>query len=353
MKALFIVTGRGIGGDAGTALNIAHSLSKYGVESEFALDHSAPGLLLKKHQLKWYRTSIPQAGGHAATKLSLLKAAFRTFKASLEASRLCRKVRPDVVVGVIGGGAIIGCLGAKIAGIPSVGILITPTDAKVCTKLTTSIVLPESRLFTQELEDNRIFKAYSPINSQIVEGDRNKALEKMPTGFNAEKLTILFSSGSSLFKKMAMAAERLGESEIDVNIFVVGESLEDSYKEHFEQKNVFYLGYVDWIQDLYKLVDLAILTDDGLMIHEAMALKIPVIVLLGVKYGRYHNLAEIFKGAVLESDLENIQTVTQSAINNMEIMKKNALNYSKDVLKSSDEIAAIIYSQMNKKSKSE
>ena len=348
MKALFIVTGRGIGGDAGTALNIAHSLSKYGVESEFVLDHRAPGLLLKKHQLRWYRTSIPQAGGHAATKLSLLKAAFRTFKASLEASRLCRKVHPDIVVGVIGGGAIIGCLAAKIAGIPSVGILITPTDAKVCTRLTTTVVLPESNLFTQELENKQIFKAYSPVNPQIVEGNKIKALEKMPAIFKADRPTILFSSGSSLFEKMAMAAERLGESEIDANIIIVGDPLEDNYKEFFTHENILYLGYIDWIRDLYKLVDLAVLTDDGMMIHEAMALKIPVIALLGVKYGRYHNLAEIFKGAVLESDLENIQTITQDALANMAILKKFAEKYSKDVLKSSDKIAAIIYSQMNK-----
>jgi UDP-N-acetylglucosamine--N-acetylmuramyl-(pentapeptide) pyrophosphoryl-undecaprenol N-acetylglucosamine transferase len=348
MKALLIVTGRGIGGDSVTALNISQSLSKYGVDCEFALDHSAPGLLLKKHHLKWYQTTIPQAGGHAATKLSLLKAAFKTFKASLGVARLCRKVNPDVVVGVIGGGAIIGCLGAKIAGIPSVGILITPTDAKVCTRLTTTIVLPESSLFTKEVEDNRIFKAYSPVNPRIVEGDRIKALKKMPTGFNAERPTILFSSGSSLFKKMALAAERLGESKIDANILIVGDPLEDSYKEYFIQENVFYLGYIDWVRDLYKLVDLAVLTDDGLMIHEAIALKIPVIALLGVKYGRYHNLAEIFKGAVLESELEDIQTITQDAISNMQILKENAIKYSKDVLESSDRIAAIICKQINK-----
>jgi len=47
MKALFVVTGRGIGGDAMTALNIARALEKRGVQCEFALDPTAPGLLFK------------------------------------------------------------------------------------------------------------------------------------------------------------------------------------------------------------------------------------------------------------------------------------------------------------------
>ena len=37
MKVLFVVTGRGIGGDAAIALNIAKALSEYGVECEFPL----------------------------------------------------------------------------------------------------------------------------------------------------------------------------------------------------------------------------------------------------------------------------------------------------------------------------
>ena len=49
MKALFVVTGRGIGGDAVTAINIAKALSKYDFQCEFALDHTAQGLLFKKN----------------------------------------------------------------------------------------------------------------------------------------------------------------------------------------------------------------------------------------------------------------------------------------------------------------
>jgi UDP-N-acetylglucosamine--N-acetylmuramyl-(pentapeptide) pyrophosphoryl-undecaprenol N-acetylglucosamine transferase len=346
MKALFVVTGRGIGGDAVTALNIARALEKYDVDCEFALDHRAPGLLLKKHNLTWHRISIPQAGGHAATKKTLAKAAVKTSKAALEAARLVRKVHPHIVVGVIGGGAVVGCLGAKMAGVPSVGILITPTDAKVCTKITTTVALPESNLFQMDLNDKNIHKAYSPVDSTIVVGDREKALELLPPEFDETRPTILLSSGSTLFEKMVQGAAALGKSGIDANILVVGAPLEEEFRDLLKDDNIIYLEYIDWIQDLYKVVDLAVLTDDGMMIQEAIACQLPIIALLGVKYGRYHNLAEIFKGAVLESQLEDIVSVTREAFNRLDELKENALKYSADVLNASDNIARIIYDKM-------
>ncbi len=346
MKALFIVTGRGIGGDAVTALNIARALSNHGVECEFALDHSAPGLLFKRHGLDWHKISVPQAGGHAASKFSLAKAAFKTSKATWEAAKLCREIDPQVVVGVIGGGAVVGCLAGKLTNIPVVGILITPADAKVCTRIATTIALPESNLFQMDLENQTIYKAYSPVNPDIIQGDREKALEMMPPEFDESRPTILFSSGSSLFKKMAEGAAELSKSGLDANILVVGAPLEEEYLELLEEKNIINLGYINWIQDLYKLVDIAVVTDDGMMIQEAIASKIPVVALLGVKWGRYHNLADVFKGAVLESELENIKEVTDTALKNLEEMKEHARKYSADVLDSADRIARIIKKQM-------
>jgi len=347
MKALLIVTGRGIGGDAVIALNIARALSKQGIESEFALDHDAPGILLEKHGLKWHKISIPQAGGHAATKKTLAKAAIKTSKAAVEAARLIRKVRPDVVVGIIGGGAIVGCLGAKMANVPSVGIISTPADAKVCTKITSTIVLPESTIYHIDSEDENIHKAYSPINPEIMVGETDKALARMPPEFDADRPTILFSSGSTLFEKTARGAVKLAKTSINVNIVVVGAPLEEKYREYLKEDNIIYLEYIDWIRDLYKIVDLAVLTDDGMMIHEAIALELPTIVLLGTKYGRYHDLASVFDGAVLESDLENIQEVTESAFNNLNELKENAHKYSADVLESSDKIARLICDRIN------
>jgi UDP-N-acetylglucosamine--N-acetylmuramyl-(pentapeptide) pyrophosphoryl-undecaprenol N-acetylglucosamine transferase len=349
MKALFIVTGRGIGGDAVTAFNIATALSKYGFQCEFALDHNAPGLLFKKKGIEWYKTSIPQAGGHAATKKTLVNAGLKTGKAAIETARIIRKINPDIVIGVIGGGAVVGCLAAKLANKPSVGILITPADARVCTKITTTVVLPESNLFQSELEDKNIHKAYSPVNPEIIVGNRENAMKNMPDAYDKNKPTILLSSGSTLFEKMAIAAANLIDGKIDANILVVGDPLEEEYLNYFDNSDIIYLGYIDWINDLYEIVDLAVITDDGMMIHEAMAWGIPVVALLGVKYGRYHNLAAVFKGAVLESEIENLDDEIENAFSNMENMKHCAMKYGVDVLKSSDTIAKIICDRLKQR----
>ena len=75
MKALLVVTGRGLGGDASIALNVVKALEKRNVECEIALDESAPGILFEKNGYSWHKISIPQAGGHVATKASALKGA--------------------------------------------------------------------------------------------------------------------------------------------------------------------------------------------------------------------------------------------------------------------------------------
>jgi UDP-N-acetylglucosamine--N-acetylmuramyl-(pentapeptide) pyrophosphoryl-undecaprenol N-acetylglucosamine transferase len=78
-------------------------------------------------------------------------------------------------------------------------------------------------------------------------------------------------------------------------------------------------------------VDIAVVKDDGMMIHEAMAWGIPVVALFGVKYGRYHNLAAVFKGAVLESELENLDDVLEKAFTNINEMKQKAVKYGEEV----------------------
>ena len=348
MKALFMVTGRGIGGDAAVALNIANALSRYGFECEFALNHGAIGSLFKKNGIKWYETSIPQAGGHAATKATLAKGGIKTVKASFEARKLFKKINPDIIVGTIGGGAIVGCTAAKMARIPSVGISATPSDSKV-SKITTTIALPESPLFKSKIKNKRVYNSYMPVNPDIINGNKENALEMMPSDFNPQLPTILLSSGSTLFEKMALAAPKIRDSGIKANIIIIGHPLDEKYLEFLQTDGIIYLGYIDWVRDLYKLTDFAIITDDGVMLHETIACNLPIITLLRVKYGRYHNMGEVFKGAVVESDLENLDRTANEFLKNINKTKDKASRYGKDVLESADKIAKIIANEATKK----
>ncbi len=347
MKALFMVTGRGIGGDAAVALNIANTLSKYNFQCEFALNHGSIGSLFQKNGINWHETSIPQAGGHAATKTKLAKGGFKTIKAIYEAVKLFRRVKPDVVVGSVGGGAIVGCTAAKMARIPSVGISATPSDSRVA-KISTTVALPESPLFKSKTYNKKVYKSYMPINPDIIGGNREKALKMMPEEFIPDLPTILLSSGSTLFEKMALAASKLRDSGIKANIVIIGHPLDEKYRKFLETPGILYLGYIDWVSDLFKLADFVIITDDGVMLHEALACNLPIITLLRVKYGRYHDMGRVFKGAMVESDLDDLDKIANEFLKNIDEKRDKAFYYGKEVLKAADKIAKIIVEEAGK-----
>lgn len=359
IKALLFITGRGLGGDAVIALNIINKLSNNGVNCEIALDESAPGLLFKKKGFSWYKTAIPQAGGHAASGSSTLKAGTNTLVAVFKARRLIKDLGVDLVIGVIGGGAIVGCLAAKLAKVPAIGILSTPLDTKVCTKLNDSILFPENPLFdSDEIPDN-LHKSFFPINMAILEGNKEHALMKMkdhcknleenPNAieFDESKKTILFSSGSTLFEKTAKAISNYSKIANDYNLVIIGDPLEKEYLDLFNQDKIINLGYIDWIADLYTLVDCAVLTDDGLMLHEAMACSLPTIILTKVKYGRYHDMASVFKGATIESDLDNLEYSIDEIFSNFEDYKSKTAEYAEKIIDSTENITNIILKDFN------
>lgn len=349
MKLLIFVTGRGIGGDAVTAYNILKALESKNISAKIVLDPSAPGYYFKKRNMSWLKTPIPSAGGHAASKSSLFKAGLKTIKAVILGSRLIKKEKADGVIGVIGGGSVIGCLSAKFAHVPAIGVVATPTDTKISLKCNPTLLLPESPAFTHKddyVSNYEIQKQYSPIKMDIIHGDKNNILDKLTDKYDANKKSILFASGSTLFEDMAKAARNYARENDDVNIFVIGAPLHEGINEIIDHPNIINLGYVNYIDDLYDLVDLAVITDDGLTLHETIACKIPVVVVIGVKYGRYHGLSKIFEGAIIESNVDNITYNINKALNDYSSMKRAVSKYSRDILESSEKIIDFISSHI-------
>ena len=349
MKLLLFVTGRGTGGDAVIAYNILKTLESRGIMGEIVLDYSAQGYYFKKHNMSWLKSSIPAAGGHAASKLSLFKAGLKTIKAVIVGCHLIKKEKADGVIGIIGGGSVIGCLSAKLAHVPAIGVVATPTDTKISLKCNPTLLLPESPAFTHKddyVSNYEIQKQYSPIKMDIIHGDKNNILDKLPKKYDANKKSILFASGSTLFDDMAKAARNYAQENDDVNIFLIGAPLHEGINEIIDHPNIINLGYVNYIDDLYDLVDLAVITDDGLTLHETIACKIPVVVVIGVKYGRYHGLSKIFEGAIIESNVDNITYNINKALNDYSSMKRAVSKYSRDILESSEKIIDFISSHI-------
>lgn len=338
MKVLLVVTGRGLGGDAAIALNLIKSFEKRGVDCEIALDESAPGVLFKKHGYSWHKISIPQAGGHAATKLSAAKGAFKLIAATFKARGLIKRGNYDFVIGILGGGAIVGSLSAKLARKKAFSLISTPLDSKVCPKFNECFILPELDKFKWDVLPKNTDKSFYPLPQDAGDGDADIGLSKLKEfpNFDENKKTIVFSSGSSIFKGMIDAVCHVADFSDEFNLVLVGLPLQDEYLDEIEKRNIIYAGYIDWINHLFKFSDLAVLTDDGVSLQEALCSQTPIVALTHVKWGRYQNMAGVFKGAIVESSVDDVVKSIQYAFDNFDSLSDNTSKYAKLCLEAGD-----------------
>ena len=156
--------------------------------------------------------------------------------------------------------------------------------------------------------------------------------------FDENKKTILFSSGSSIFKGIINGANNFAKITDEYNILLVGLPLKEDYLDDLND-NVIYLGYIDWMSHLLTYIDLAVLTDDGVLLEETIASKLPIVTLTKVKWGRYHNMAGVFKGAIIESDIDNLNDNIFKAFDEFDELKKNAIKYAKESLETKSNLA--------------
>ncbi len=340
MKVLFIVTGRGLGGDAMVALNTMSAFEKRGIECDVALDETAPGVLFEKYGYSWHKISIPQAGGHSATKLSALKGALKLITATFKARSAIKKSGADIVVGVLGGGAIVGSLGGKVARVPTFSLISTPLDSKVCPKFNQSYILPELDKFRWEKLPKNMSKSFYPLADNMGDGDEEIALQKLKEfpNFDENKKTVVFSSGSSIFKGMIDAINIVADKTDEYNLVLVGLPLKEEYSELIDEEKIIYAGYIDWINHLFKFADLTVLTDDGVSLEEAFTNGKPIVALARVKWGRYQNMAGVFKGAMIESEVSDVYESIDEAFRNYDSLQKNALVYGEQCLNAADDL---------------
>ena len=85
------------------------------------------------------------------------------------------------------------------------------------------------------------------------------------------------------------------------------------------------------------------------MMQESLACELPSIALTKVKYGRYHNMAAIFPGAVVESDIQDLNDKIFDTLKNLDSIQAKTKEYSQEILSSGKKIANIVINEANKK----
>ena len=99
---------------------------------------------------------------------------------------------------------------------------------------------------------------------------------------------------------MIEACSNFSKFSDEYNLLLIGHPMHDEYFDLIDEDKIIFLGYIDWLNHLYDYINLAVLTDDGIMIQEVIACKIPIVTVTKIKWGRYHNIAGIYEGAILE-----------------------------------------------------
>ena len=126
------------------------------------------------------------------------------------------------------------------------------------------------------------------------------------------------------------------------NLVLCGDPLNESVLDYIDESKMINVGFIDWVNDLLCLADLAVLTNDGLMLHEAMVCNLPVVILKRVKWGRYHDMVSIFKGATVECDLEDLDEKIFEVMDNYDEFAKRTDEYRTAILNVGDNICDIV-----------
>ena len=283
-----IVSGGGTGGHIYPAVTIANQIKEKQPDAEIIFVGTREGLECEIVPRYGYPIEfIEVAGFQRKLSLDTIKSAFKLLAGLIDALKLIRKIKPDLVVGT--GGYVCGpvLFLAALQGIPT---CIQDQNAMpgVTNKILAHFV---KKVFLGYQEAGKYFGGNSekiftgnPIRKEILEVSRATAIEKFK--LDPAKKTILVSGGSrgarSINDAMALVETSLaGRSDVQV-IHITGETGYEKFIGQVEKKvlmsdNIKVFRYMHDMPLALAAADLAIFRSGAIGLAELMARGIPSI----------------------------------------------------------------------------
>lgn len=283
-----IVSGGGTGGHIYPAVTIANQIKEKQPDAEIIFVGTREGLECEIVPRYGYPIEfIEVAGFQRKLSLDTIKSAFKLLAGLIDALKLIRKIKPDLVVGT--GGYVCGpvLFLAALQGIPT---CIQEQNAMpgVTNKILAHFV---KKVFLGYQEAGKYFGGNSekiftgnPIRKEILEVSRATAIEKFK--LDPAKKTILVSGGSrgarSINDAMALVETSLaGRSDVQV-IHITGETGYEKFIGQVEKKvlmsdNIKVFRYMHDMPMALAAADLAIFRSGAIGLAELMARGIPSI----------------------------------------------------------------------------
>ena len=283
-----IVSGGGTGGHIYPAVTIANQIKEKQPDAEIIFVGTREGLEREIVPRYGYPIEfIEVAGFQRKLSLDTIKSAFKLLAGLVDAMKLIRSIKPDLVVGT--GGYVCGpvLFLAALQGIPA---CIQEQNAMpgVTNKILAHFV---KKVFLGYQEAGKYFGGNSekiftgnPIRKEILEVSRATAIEKFK--LDPAKKTILVSGGSrgarSINDAMALVETSLaGRSDVQV-IHITGETGYEKFIGQVEKKvlmsdNIKVFRYMHDMPMALAAADLAIFRSGAIGLAELMARGIPSI----------------------------------------------------------------------------
>ena len=283
-----IVSGGGTGGHIYPAVTIANQIKEKQPDAEIIFVGTKEGLESEIVPRYGYPIEfIEVAGFQRKLSLDTIKSAFKLLAGLVDALKLIRRIKPDLVVGT--GGYVCGpvLFLAALQGIPT---CIQEQNAMpgVTNKILAHFV---KKVFLGYQEAEKYFSGNSeklftgnPIRKEILEVSRATAIEKFK--LDPAKKTILVSGGSrgarSINDAMALVETSLaGRSDVQV-IHITGETGYEKFIGQVEKKvlmsdNIKVFRYMHDMPMALAAADLAIFRSGAIGLAELMARGIPSI----------------------------------------------------------------------------
>ena len=283
-----IVSGGGTGGHIYPAVTIANQIKEKQPDAEIIFVGTREGLESEIVPRYGYPIEfIEVAGFQRKLSLDTIKSTFKLLAGLIDALKLIRKIKPDLVVGT--GGYVCGpvLFLAALQGIPT---CIQEQNAMpgVTNKILAHFV---KKVFLGYQEAGKYFGGNSdkiftgnPIRKEILEVSRATAIEKFK--LDPAKKTILVSGGSrgarSINDAMALVETSLaGRSDVQV-IHITGETGYEKFIGQVEKRvlmsdNIKVFSYMHDMPMALAAADLAIFRSGAIGLAELMARGIPSI----------------------------------------------------------------------------
>ncbi|MGB4438306.1 MAG: glycosyltransferase [Sedimentibacter sp.] len=258
---------------------------------------------------------------------------------------ISKEFKPDLIINTF---PILSSLKIKNDNGKNIPVFNIVTDFYVH-KLWISEEIDKFYIATQEIQDE-LKKMNIPIEKTVVSGipireafEEIDNLSKLYTKFNfkrGKKIVLINSGAFGVFRSIKKVCIELCKNKsIQVAVVCGNNNLQKEKLEELELENLKVFGFIENIDELYKISSCMITKSGGITLSEALAVQIPLIIIKPVPGQEKENALYFEKkgAAIIAENTYQIVNSTIELINNQTLLNAMRKNMKKMYNKSSSE----------------